>query len=249
MKPGTVAILKNIFWTALTAALGVLCLSAANYKKNMPLKGIAINLSGVDDDVYFMTQKDIEGEITKVIGPLARHKVGDVSCDVIEKVLAQNPYVEEVDVFVSGNAKLTAKITQREPVLRVISEGQNFYLDSKGTRMPVSRNHTAHVHVLTGPMAAAHAKDVLELVMKLREDKFMNAFIDQLHYVSRDELILIPKVGRTQILFGTPDRIAEKFENIQAFYSEVIAETGWDRYSVIDLRYRDQIICKKNPTS
>jgi cell division protein FtsQ len=102
---------------------------------------------------------------------------------------------------------------------------------------------------MTGPYAATRAKEMLELVLKLREDKFMDVFIDQLYYSTPGEIILIPKVGRTRILFGAPDRIAEKFENIKAFYSEVVAETGWDRYETIDLRYRDQIICKQNPTS
>ncbi|HLF64893.1 MAG TPA: hypothetical protein VI603_14110 [Saprospiraceae bacterium] len=249
MKLDTQLFLRKAFWTVFATSLGVLCLSAVNQKQNMMLKGITVDLSGPDGDVYFMTPADIEREITKVIGPLTKHTVGEVSCDVIEEVLSRNPFIEKADVYVSGNAKLTAQITQREPVLRVISGGQNFYLDGKGVRMPVSRNHTARVHVLTGPMATAYAKDVLELVLQIRKDKFMDAFIEQLDYVSRNEIVLIPKVGHTQILFGAPDRIPEKFENIKAFYSEVIAQTGWDRYSTIDLRFRDQIICKKNPTS
>ena len=90
---------------------------------------------------------------------------------------------------------------------------------------------------------------LLDLVLQLREDEFMNAFIEQLHIVSQGEIVMIPKVGRAEILFGKPERIAEKFENLKAFYSEVVAETGWYKYSTIDLRFRDQIICKKNPTS
>lgn len=249
MKPNLRAFMVKVFWTVFAAGLGVLCLSAVNHKKQMTLKGIAVDLEGMEDDVYFMTPADIEREITKVIGPLERHKVGDVSCDVVERVLSKNPYIENVDVYVSGNAKLTAKITQREPVLRVIADGQNFYLDSKGERMPVSLNHTARVHVLTGQAAATHAKEVLDLVLQLRKDEFMNAFIEQLHIVSQGEIVMIPKVGRAEILFGKPERIAEKFENLKAFYSEVVAETGWYKYSTIDLRFRDQIICKKNPTS
>lgn len=249
MKQITREFIIKLFWAVVAAGLGVLCLSAANHKKNMAIKGITVNLDGSDKDLYFMTPMDIEREITKVIGPLEKHKVGDVSCDVVEEVLSRNPFIEKADVFVSGNSRLTAKITQREPVLRVISDGQNFYLDSKGERMPVSLNHTARVHVLTGPTAATRAKDVLELVLQIREDELMNALIEQLHFVAQGEIVLVPKVGNTHILFGKPERIVEKFENLKVFYSEVVAETGWYKYSTIDLRFRDQIICKKNPTS
>jgi cell division protein FtsQ len=231
------------------AGLGVLCLSAVNYKKGLPLQGIAVHIEGSGKNTCFMRPADIERQMLKVIGPLDKHRVGDVSCDVLEKDLARNPFVEEVEVFVSANAKLNARITERTPVMRVIGDGESFYLDSKGARMPVSSFYTARVQVITGPMASKHAKDVLELTEHLRDDEFMNAFIDQVHYVAKNDIILIPKVGGARILFGGPERIQEKFDFIKVFYSEVIAETSWDKYSTVDVRYHNQIICKKNPSS
>ena len=249
MKLISRTLLVHIFWTVIATGLAVLCLSAVNYKKNMPLKSISVEVEGADSDAYFLVPSDIEREILKIIGPLAKHTVGDVSCDVIEQELSKNPFIENVDVYVSGNSQLTARITQREPILRVISEGQNFYLDSKGNKVPVSKNYTPRVHVLTGPMAAKHAQDVLGLVQFIKKDKLLQAFIEQIHYAAGDQIILVPALGHAQILFGAPDRIAEKFENLKEFYSEVVNETGWDIYSSIDLRFRDQIICKKIPTS
>jgi cell division protein FtsQ len=249
MNRNTWAFVIKIFWAVLAAGLGALCLSAVNYKKNMPLRGISVQIEGPGKNTCFMRPADIERQMLKVIGPLANHNVGDVSCDVLEQDLSRNPFVENVDVFVSGNAKLTARITERTPVMRVITDSESFYLDSKGARMPVSSFYTARVHVLTGPMAANHAGDVLQLTELLRDDEFMNAFIDQLHYVSKHEIMLIPKVGGARISFGGPDRIQEKFDFIKAFYSEVVAETGWEKYSIIDVRFRNQIICKKIPTS
>jgi cell division protein FtsQ len=241
--------LVTAFWTVLCAGLGVLCLSAAKFKKHAGLKEIAIEIKGGADDNYFMRTEDVQAEITKVIGPLAKHTVGDVSCDVIEKTLSQNAFIENVEVFVTGNAVLTARITQRKPVLRVIADGQNFYIDETGKRMPVSPHYTPRVHVLTGSGAAKHAEELLKLVQYIREDKTLNAMIGQLEYTSDNEVILIPAIGRAQILFGKSEHIAEKFENLRAFYTEVLAESGWEQYRTIDLRYRDQIICKKNPTS
>ena len=240
----------GIFWVVLGAGLGALSLSAANFKSSAPLKGIVVNIDGFgNDDGYFMKPTDIEHEIVQVIGSVSKHTVGDVSCDVVEDVLSKNPFISKVDVYVSGNGQLTAHIAQRKPILRVMSNGHNFYLDTEGKRMPVSTHYTPHVHVLTGAAAEKHAEDVLDLVQHIRDDEFMNAFVGQLDYPVQGEVTLIPTVGHAEILFGTPDRIAEKFENLKAFYSEVITEVGWDQYRTIDLRFRDQIICKKNPTS
>jgi cell division protein FtsQ len=242
-------ILVTAFWTALCAGLGVLCLSAAKFKKHATLKEIAVEIKGGADDTYFMRPEDIQSEIIKIIGPLSKHTVGDVSCDIIEATLSENPFIENVDVFVSGNAVLTARITQRKPVLRVIADGQNYYLDEAGKKMPVSQYYTPRVHVLTGNGASKHAEELLELVRFIKQDKTLNALIGQLEYTTADEVILIPAIGRAQILFGKAELIAEKFENLSAFYEEVLAESGWEQYRTIDLRYRNQIICKKNPTS
>lgn len=249
MKINTMTMLRNLFWMALAGCLGAVCLAAVDFKKQVALKGISVDLVGAEQGVYFMRPENIESEIRKIIGPLEKHTVGDISCDIIEEVLSKNPFIRTVDVYVSGNAVLVARITQREPVLRVFGEGQSFYLDSEGKRIPVSPHYTPRVHVLTGPGAAQHAEAMLDMVMTISRDGELNALVGQIEVISRDEIVIIPTVGRARILMGDTSRMTEKFENLKAFYREVMAESGWDRYHSIDLRFRNQIICKKNPTS
>ena len=237
------------FWAVSITALAVLCLSAAKFKKQAALKEIKVEIEGADSDACFMRPADIQREIREIIGPLDKHSVGDVSCDILEAALSRNPFIANVEVFVSGDAVLTARIAQRKPVLRVIADGENFYLDSEGKKIPVSPYYTPRVHVVTGTGAAAHAGEILGLVEFIRDDKVLNALFGQLVYTAGGDITLIPVIGRAEILFGKPEHIAEKFENLKAFYSEVLAEAGWEQYRTIDLRFRDQIICKKNPTS
>jgi len=242
-------ILATGIWTVCFAVLAVLCLSAAKFKKDAALKEIKVEITGDDTHAFFMRPEDIRSEISKIIGPLEKHSVGDVSCEIVETSLSKNPFIETVDVFVSGNSVLTARITQREPVLRVIGGGANFYLDSAGKRIPVSPHYTPRVLVLTGTGAARHAEEMLSLVEFIRQDKTLNALIGQLDCDASGEVTLIPVIGRAEIMFGKPEHIAEKFENLKVFYNEVLAQAGWEQYRTIDLRFRDQIICKKNPTS
>jgi cell division protein FtsQ len=225
-------------------------LSAANFKSRGTLKGVVVEIKGLEGDAAFMKAESIERQITTLIGPLSKHTVGDVSTDVIERVLSKNPFIRDVEVYVSGNGELTAQIVQRVPIVRVMSPaGKSFYLDTQGKRMPASTEYTPHVHLITGSVGEASAEDLLPLVEYIRNDVFLNAFVGQIHCDAGDDVILVPTVGHARILFGEPDRIAEKFENLKAFYTEVIAEIGWEHYRSIDLRFRNQIICKKNPTS
>jgi len=40
--------------------------------------------------------------------------------------------------------------------------------------------------------------------------------------------------------------IVEKFRNLKAFYLHKINSVGWNKYSIINLKYKNQVVCTKN---
>ena len=78
----------------------------------------------------------------------------------------------------------------------------------------------------------------------MRQDPFLTAQIDQIFINENQEVELIPKIGKQEILFGSFDDMEDKLENLVAFYNNGIAYKGWRRYSKIDLRYDKQVVCK-----
>lgn len=59
------------------------------------------------------------------------------------------------------------------------------------------------------------------------------------------EVELIPRVGRFRIVLGSLDDFEEKLNKLRLFYDQAIPKVGWDKYSVIDLKYKNQIVCTK----
>ncbi len=47
------------------------------------------------------------------------------------------------------------------------------------------------------------------------------------------------------IHMGTMENFRGKLRNLEVFYKEVLPVAGWNRYSMIDLEFRDQIVCRK----
>jgi cell division protein FtsQ len=56
---------------------------------------------------------------------------------------------------------------------------------------------------------------------------------------------LIPRVGAHIIKFGKFDHHLIKFRKLKAFYTEGLNHIGWNDYEIINLKYANQIICKK----
>jgi cell division protein FtsQ len=88
-------------------------------------------------------------------------------------------------------------------------------------------------------------KDVYQFVKYINDDSFWSAQIDQIFVDSRDEIDLIPRVGNHKVHLGTFENFKGKLRNLEAFYNQVLPEVGWNKYSLIDLEYKDQVVCKR----
>lgn len=59
------------------------------------------------------------------------------------------------------------------------------------------------------------------------------------------EIELIPRVGDHVILFGKLENTEEKLDKLLIFYNEALNKEGWNNWGYINLRYNNQVVCKK----
>jgi cell division protein FtsQ len=81
----------------------------------------------------------------------------------------------------------------------------------------------------------------------IQRDKFLMALTEQLYVTIDKEIELIPKAGPTSILLGNADMAENKLSRLKVFYRKGLPAAGWDTYSALNLKYKDQIICTKKP--
>ncbi|RYF90159.1 MAG: hypothetical protein EOO03_04310 [Chitinophagaceae bacterium] len=79
---------------------------------------------------------------------------------------------------------------------------------------------------------------------KLMADSFLMAMIDQVDITAQRSFEMIPKIGNQTIVFGDAVDADEKFNKLKLFYKKVITTAGFNRYSVINLQYKDQVVAK-----
>jgi cell division protein FtsQ len=191
-------------------------------------------VNSVNDSILKKNIRDIDGEkIEKEIEKISAVKNAEVTKNVVAKEMG-------------FEGILSVVVTFREPVLRIMSGDENYFLDKERVRIPVSTKYTANVPVATGKIDPEFAgNQLLDLVTFLEKDDFLKAQVKQIHVTDNGELILIPLVGNHQIEFGTPVRYQEKLRNLKAFYEQVIAQNNWNTYQKISVKYTNQIIGTK----
>jgi len=247
------------------AGLFVSLAFSARESDKIPCSSIKIQVDNNSGN-FFVTNDDVLDMIFSKGDSLVGTPITSIPIAVYERHIAADPSVKRAEVYTKHNGVFAVKVYQREPILRVFnSDGESFYLDKEGSVMPTSDNYTARVPVASGFIMEKQYEmqrfnvaemsdslkdiscldDLFTLATFIRNDEFWKAQIQQIRVEPNGELTLIPTVGDHHILLGRTDKMEQKFKKLLLFYKKGLNKTGWDQYSRINLKYKDQVICTK----
>ena len=189
--------------------------------------------------------------------------VKEISVSEIENRINVLRELKVAEVYMTIDGTIHVYVDQRNPVMRVMPDnGGDFFIDEEGVVIRRRNLYTPRLHIVGGNINISSAmlngvsvldtsiknsilKDIYYLVNYINDDDFWSAQIDQIYVDDNDEIDLIPRVGNQLIHLGTIENYEGKLRNLEAFYDKVLPEVGWNKYSVINLEFKDQIVCKK----
>ena len=73
-------------------------------------------------------------------------------------------------------------------------------------------------------------------------DDFWMAQIEQVDYTAQKQFVMYPKIGDHAIILGDGNDLESKFRKLFIFYKEVLAKSGWDKYSTINVQFKGQVV-------
>jgi len=231
-------------------------------KKAMEKRCTGINVEVQDSDINkFISSKDINKILEKNEFNIVGYPIKEVNSLDIENVVKKHPSIENADVYANLKGSLNIVVRQRRPQVRIIqSNGDSYYIDNRGTLMPLSYNYTARVPIVTGfvnrnfkdfrnqKLEANSADTLLRriylLSKSIQNDKYWSAMCNQIYVSKNQDLILIPKIGAKEILLGKSINFDKYLATLTVFYTEVLSVVGWEKYKTINLQYNQQIVCR-----
>ncbi len=245
-------ILVVAVWLLLGSATVVLLVAAITKKHSEQVARTEINITGVKNNP-FVDKKNVIKILERVNGKnLDQAVIGSLNLAEMEDALQKEQWIKKAELFFDNNNVLQVKITEREPVARVFSiTGSSFYVDSSLKKLPLSDEFSARVPVFTNfptdvmvltKQDSLLLKEVKTLAEFIGDDPFWMAQVEQVDITPDRTFELVPKLGNQVIRFGNADNYREKFSKLLAFYKQVQTRTGWNIYSLIDVRFKDQVV-------
>lgn len=190
-----------------------------------------------------------EKEVAEILDQNGLNPIGKtikhIRTESIEEILHKNPMVKVVECYKTPSGIVNVRISQRSPKFRVVGFG-SYYIDCDRKPMPVSGNCAAYVPVVSGRVTVSMAAGkMFDFVTFLENNPFWNAQIEQIYVRDDQKIELVPRVGDAIILLGSLENFESKLEKLRKLYAKGFNVIGWNRYKVIDLQYKDQVVCSK----
>ncbi|MCD6346580.1 MAG: hypothetical protein J7L96_04080 [Bacteroidales bacterium] len=238
-------ILSIIAWIGILAYL-VFALGLTNSQmKGQKVASISVEVKNLDE-VQFVSQKDVIQVLKNFHVKITGEPIDSINKSYIKELVDDIPEVNTSEVFFTPDGILHIKLLQRIPIVRVLASNGSYYLDEENQVMGFSSTYTPHVPVITGKTEIDYIQSSLfDLVEFINNDPFWNAQIEQIQVWSDNEIELVPKLGEQRIFMGSASDYEWKFVKLKALYEKGLPSVGWDIYESIDLRYGDQVVCKK----
>ncbi|MCS6905338.1 MAG: hypothetical protein RML72_06225 [Bacteroidia bacterium] len=196
-----------------------------------------------------------EKELRNVIGLeqyVQEIRVKDVYLNEVEKRLYQLKYLKKATAFFNRNGEINVKIKLRTPLARIMNsrKSTSFYIDAEAHVIPARETFRARVPLVMGafqvPMGStiedSTLLSIIPFLKYIQQDSLWRVQIAEIYINPKQEITLCTAVGNTKIIFGKVEFYKEKLYYLYCFYQKVLKKVGWNYYSSINVRYKNQII-------
>jgi len=236
------------------AAFVVMILIAKKNRQQSVIQQINISIDDWNGN-SFVTKSQVLSLIKNNFNVLNNNLTGK-ELERIEQSIKVIPHVKKSDAYTDDKGNLNIKIEQREPIIRIFNlQNQSYYVDQDGIKFPTSSNYTAKVPIITGniievcdsskKIQSPELKKLFNIVQYINKNNLWKAMIGQYNINEKKQIELIPRFGNCTIIFGDDKEMEQKLNRLDIFYFDVLKKIGWNKYKVINIMYKNQVVCLK----
>lgn len=235
---------KVIQYGRVPAIVLVFCLLYAfSAGRNKHRDVAAVTIDFVEGDNQLITQNEVNKMLIQNQPGVTGVTKDALDLNILEETLAQNEMIKHAEVFVTIDGNLNAKVVQKKPIGRIMGARKG-YMDSDGEFMPLSKNHTVRVPLVTGQVSDDNKKDIFKILHAIANDDFLKEEIVGVA-VANNEFVLSMRADDFIVKLGSTAGLNLKIKKLKAFYQKAMKDKTLGNYSQVNLKFSNQVVCTK----
>ncbi|PKK36352.1 hypothetical protein BWI96_10800 [Siphonobacter sp. SORGH_AS_0500] len=245
------------------AVLGIivmvlLVIFAEKWYASQSCKKVSIVFNDEQKQLPLLAQQDIRNLLSESgKKPLEGRPFDQIDLNFLENRVESSPLVKDCQISRNLRGWLEVRVETHRPVARLVQpdlpdNGLDKYLNEEGRFMPLSERYTARVLLISGPyfdrknhLQAPQDTALLNLVRAIDQDSLWKAQIEWVEVDQKGEITMWPQVGDTPIEFGSASSRDIKFQKINLFFRNILPLRGWNSFSRVSVKYKNQVVCTR----
>jgi cell division protein FtsQ len=266
-KAGSLAV-----WAALALYIAWAARECRSRVRDLPARGVAVTVR--DSAVMGVITPGMVSTWIASAGLVPPNAAAsEIPVARIERLVRSRGYVRDASVYTGLDGMTHVELSQRRPVVRFnTSTGYNFCVTQDGWVLPLQPHAPMLLPIVTGDYTPPFERDyvgplpgakknmdenyrflqnLINFVEFINGDGYWSAQVEQINVIAGPgigvydpQIEIVPRVGNHVVMLGGLDNYRAGLEKLQRFYRHALRYEGWDRYTYINLKYKDQIVCK-----
>lgn len=148
-----------LMWAAAAAYILFAAGAARKHRQQQTVERIEVTVVDSTANGYLVSGPTVRSWIARSGIKTTGEKIGEVDLAALERMIADNGFVDRVRAYVTSAGVLKIEVSQRRPTVRLRFDGYDSYADGRGQVFPAPRQSSLYLPVVTGSYRPPFAAD------------------------------------------------------------------------------------------
>ena len=158
---------------------------------------------------------------------------------VAEDLLISNPMIASAEIFRTPQGTLNVNLEERKPIVRIINNNEEFYIDNFGHRVPISNRYSPRVPIYYG-QADKNLEDLVNFIKLLKNDSFAAVEIIDLKNLNNNYILGLRSFP-FKIIWGKNSKNGHKIKKLKYLYT-YLENRDFLKIEKVNLSFDKQIV-------
>ena len=193
----------------------------------------------------FLTEQQVIDELSHRGLRLKGQKLDSIDLRRIERSLTELGIYDKVSAYVApATHSVKIHLEEKNPYFLVIDDrGASYYVTEGRGIIKGSTHFASYLPLVTGTLSEQYARqEVYDLFCTLQADSYYRDYYGQLQVSPQRGIVMIPRVGTTELILGKGGNWAEKLRKWRIFAASVLPRRGMNAFSYVKLDYEGPVV-------